>query len=111
MDVKRLKDNIWRELALAVSVLLVYRMCVTESIIQTPAEDEEPKTFTNVLSGLQKAYPKDKMDEISVSFCFICLLHLANEQSLSIKPEEADGEFAVGELTTLAIRKEASVGA
>lgn len=35
-------------------------------------------------------YPKDKMEEISTSFCFICLLHLANEKGLSIKPQNAD---------------------
>jgi len=38
-----------------------------------------------VISGLQKSYPKDKMEEISTSFCFICLLHLANEQGLKLQ--------------------------
>lgn len=30
-------------------------------------------------------YPEDKMEEISTSFCFICLLHLANEKGLRIQ--------------------------
>ena len=30
------------------------------------------------------------MDEISTSFCFICLLHLANERGLKL---EVDGKF------------------
>jgi condensin complex subunit 2 len=38
-----------------------------------------------VISGLQKSYPKEKMEEISTSFCFICLLHLANEQGLKLQ--------------------------
>lgn len=33
------------------------------------------------------------MEEISTSFCFICLLHLANEQGLKIEtsPQEMNG--------------------
>lgn len=45
----------------------------------------EARTFDTVISGLQQTYPKDKMEEISTSFCFICLLHLANEQGLKIE--------------------------
>lgn len=37
------------------------------------------------------------MSEISTSFCFICLLHLANEQGLEIEPARFDdGTNAVG---------------
>lgn len=36
------------------------------------------------------------MEEISTSFCFICLLHLANEKGLRIQtPEAAAGEEIV----------------
>lgn len=38
------------------------------------------------------------MDDISTSFCFICLLHLANEKGLVISNTE--------ELTDLDIRKD-----
>jgi hypothetical protein len=30
-------------------------------------------------------YPREKMEEISTSFCFICLLHLANERGLKLE--------------------------
>lgn len=40
--------------------------------------------FTSVMRGLQTVYPKPVMDDISTSFCFICLLHLANEKGLVI---------------------------
>lgn len=40
--------------------------------------------FDNVISGLKRSYPRDKMEEISTSFCFICLLHLANERGLKL---------------------------
>ena len=32
------------------------------------------------------------MSEISTSFCFICLLHLANEEGLSIETARFDGQ-------------------
>lgn len=48
--------------------------------------------MTTVISGLQKTYPKDKLEEISTSFCFICLLHLANERGLKIQSEDASQE-------------------
>lgn len=38
------------------------------------------------------------MDDISTSFCFICLLHLANEKGLVIEN--------TNELTDLSIRKD-----
>ena len=49
-------------------------------------EKQEPTLkFTNVMNELQSVYPKTVMDDISTSFCFICLLHLANEKGLAIE--------------------------
>jgi len=45
----------------------------------------DPRAFSSVISGLQKSYPKEKLEEISTSFCFICLLHLANEKGLRLE--------------------------
>jgi hypothetical protein len=60
-------------------------LCI-QDIDEPPATDPtEARPFRSVISGLQKSYPKDKMEEISTSFCFICLLHLANEQGLKLE--------------------------
>lgn len=63
--------------------------------------------FTNVISGLQKNYPKDKLEEISTSFCFICLLHLANEQGLKLETgteeHDAEDEKRVGNIWDLKV--------
>lgn len=48
-------------------------------------DPSEGRVFSSVISGLQRSYPKEKMEEISTSFCFICLLHLANEQGLKLE--------------------------
>lgn len=67
----------------------------TPGRLPTPkSEDEEEKApietlkFTDVIQGLQGVYPKQAMDDISTSYCFICLLHLANEKGLVIENQE-----------------------
>lgn len=95
VDVKRLKDDIWDDL----------RGLVDDSVSdpesqapQTPAEPADPsaplepvKTFDHVIQSLRSNYPREKMSEISTSFCFICLLHLANEEGLRIETARSDG--------------------
>lgn len=64
-----------------------------------PSSDTNPTLkFTEVMNDLQKVYPGPVMDDISTSFCFICLLHLANEKGLVIENTT--------ELTDLSIRKD-----
>lgn len=82
-----------------------------EGGLTSPAE---PRVFDSVVSNLRKTYPKDKMQDISTSFCFICLLHLANERGLKLEvgdsagaedegqPEEGDNK--VGDLWGLRVR-------
>jgi hypothetical protein len=52
---------------------------------QLGTEPTEARAFGDVVSDLGDKYPKEKMDEISTSFCFICLLHLANEKGLKLE--------------------------
>ena len=52
------------------------------------------------MNSLQSVYPKQAMADISTSYCFICLLHLANEKGLQIANEE--------DLTDLNIRRDHS---
>jgi condensin complex subunit 2 len=51
---------------------------------------EEARTFDEVIVDLQRSYPEDKLAEISTSFCFICLLHLANERGLKLETGDVD---------------------
>lgn len=61
-----------------------------------PTDPSEARVFSKVISGLQQSYPRDKMEEISTSFCFICLLHLANEQGLKLE-STVDGAARIEE--------------
>ncbi|GAA5886436.1 hypothetical protein JCM5296_001906 [Sporobolomyces johnsonii] len=113
VDVKRLKDSIWRELEeVAVPVKeypqsLVYEptagppeLTLSDSD-DTPARpaapvvdrDRKPRpageALVPVVSSLRRLYPAEKMSEISTSYMFICLLHLANEKGLRIQTPAA----------------------
>lgn len=44
--------------------------------------------FTKIMKGIKPVYPQKALDDISTSYCFICLLHLANEKGLVIGKEE-----------------------
>lgn len=39
------------------------------------------------MNNLQQVYPTQAMADISTSYCFICLLHLANEKGLTLEKE------------------------
>jgi condensin complex subunit 2 len=47
------------------------------------------------MNGLRSVYPKPIMDDISTSFCFISLLHLANEKGLIIEKTEDLSELNI----------------
>ena len=48
-----------------------------------------------MIQRLRTSYSTDKMEEISTSFCFICLLHLANERGLKIEVGNEDGDTII----------------
>ena len=47
------------------------------------------------MNNLQHVYPKQQMADISTSYGFICLLHLANEKGLVIENVEGWEELTV----------------
>ena len=63
-------------------------------LVETEQEGT-PLTFTSIMNGLQKVYPKQAMADISTSFCFICLLHLANEKGLTLNNKDSLEELDI----------------
>ncbi|KAJ9124244.1 hypothetical protein QFC22_001043 [Naganishia vaughanmartiniae] len=102
VDVKRLKDNIWKGLKIPAATNKdtgPEAEMDTETINDEDYTPGEERTFSTVIENLRGSYSSDKMSEISTSFCFICLLHLANEQGLEIEPARFDdGADVVGVL-------------
>lgn len=100
VDVRRLKEEMWK--GIGFSDDLPAPPAPTPSTQspdpQTDSKSGETLKFTNIMNGLQTVYPKQAMADISTSYCFICLLHLANEKGLVIEKEEG--------LTELSIRRD-----
>ncbi|KAI8330400.1 condensin complex subunit 2-domain-containing protein [Choanephora cucurbitarum] len=83
VDIKKLKDNLWK-------------------VLTSHHQDEKvqgEQKFSDIVHHLKKLYPPKAMRDISVPFCFICLLHLANEKDLSIRGPmiDEDDDFVLGE--------------
>ena len=57
--------------------------------------EDECLKFTSVMNNLQQVYPKQAMADISTSYCFICLLHLANEKGLTLANEQGLEELSI----------------
>jgi len=68
-------------------------MDVDDVEVLPPTDPEDARQFSQVISGLQKSYPRDKMEDINTSFRFICLLHLANEQGLKLESATESNVF------------------
>ena len=84
VDVRRLKEELWRSLALEQAARATPSK---RPVAVAPDGENETSRFTQAINGLQTVYPKQAMADISTSYCFICLLHLANEKGLVISNE------------------------
>ncbi|KAF4974962.1 hypothetical protein FZEAL_8194 [Fusarium zealandicum] len=82
VDVRRLKEELWNGMD---KDILEKPADAPAPLDAADAKQDEPLKFTSVMNNLQAVYPKPIMDDISTSFCFICLLHLANEKGLVIE--------------------------
>lgn len=67
VDVKVLKDNMW-------------------SVLDKKKHNKDIKSLklSDITNEIAALYPTDQRKELSTSFCFICLLHLANEHGLTL---------------------------
>ncbi|KAL8874099.1 MAG: hypothetical protein Q9174_000535 [Haloplaca sp. 1 TL-2023] len=91
VDVRRLKEEMWRGIAFDKNPLPQ-----SSNQLETMAEvKQDPLKFTSVMNDLQQVYPKRAMDDISTSYCFICLLHLANEKGLQLNNEPGLTELSI----------------
>lgn len=81
VDVKKLKLNIWRDLCTRSGE--PSRAKDMEKVVAESMEDK--KTFQEVLDQLPSNSSDKELEDISVPYCFICLLHLANEKGLTIE--------------------------
>ncbi|KAK7205972.1 barren protein [Myxozyma melibiosi] len=97
VDVKRLKDSLWTKLN-------------TEEFEAAAKSsdrtiDSEEKQFSELVEGLTDMYPSKALADISTSFCFICLLHLANERGLEIDNNADFSDLAIRKVPDVEIEQ------
>jgi condensin complex subunit 2 len=126
VDVRRLKENLWRSIEPSFNLSPIIPSSLAPSSppavsdpdamdVDDPPPPSDPTSemdqqlqagkelkFTHLMNGLQKVYPEQAMRDISTSYCFICLLHLANEKGLVLETQE--------ELCEIGVRRDGGVG-
>lgn len=97
INIRLLKDNIWNVLKIEEEKEQSAQDKEEEQNNSIPQEQEleqkqekhssheDTRRFTDIVNDLKTVYPPQQMSEISTSFCFICVLHLANEKGLSLE--------------------------
>ncbi|KAG7747599.1 hypothetical protein KL911_002719 [Ogataea haglerorum] len=95
VNVKLLKDNLWDSLEAETRKAKRDSSVLEDNKENGPPEednstqrsekDENTLRFTKVVSKLSSKYSPEEKSELSTSFCFICLLHLANENNFTIE--------------------------
>ncbi|KAL8995683.1 MAG: hypothetical protein Q9169_004616 [Polycauliona sp. 2 TL-2023] len=106
VDVRRLKEEMWRGIGFTKVISLrdaLHKTTAYQRLQDAPsispgsqATTENPTLkFTSVVNDLKQVYPKQAMADISTSYCFICLLHLANEKGLSLGNEPGLAELSI----------------
>ncbi|KAJ5902368.1 Condensin complex subunit 2 [Penicillium taxi] len=59
-----------------------------ENSLLLPTNEKDGRLrFTHIMNSLKSVYPNETLRDISTSFGFICLLHLANEQGLVLESD------------------------
>ena len=85
INIQRLKDALWTDLS--------------STTKNSKRLDTSTKTFTSIISKLPDSYSSEKdtseLGDITIPYCFICLLHLANEHSLQLEGNGLIGDLRI----------------
>ncbi|KAG7661944.1 BRN1 [[Candida] subhashii] len=99
VDVKLLKDNLWNAI-----VKSKPKPAVIEEVDNKTNDEqsEEPEMkeekiiqFGDIIQSINRVYKPEQAKDISTSYCFICLLHLANEHGLKIIDNETHNDLKI----------------
>lgn len=102
VNVKLLKENVWKVLDIsepsdnAIHEDADLALTDQNSIKMNSVDgSEKERHFTDVIEKLQYIYSPKDMEEISTSFCFISLLHLANEKGLILRSTDDFSDLVI----------------
>lgn len=83
VDIKQLKDNIWYGMKTEAVPLTPPRAHLED--VNPPPILDKPLRFNTLVDKVANMYDPESRKDLSTSFYFICMLHLANEHGLEIK--------------------------
>lgn len=84
VDVQELKRVMWDEFE-KLSLSSASKPSSGKDKTKQMADAPHPTTLTSLITSLpQTNISKETLQDVSVSYCFICLLHLANEHNLEL---------------------------
>ena len=73
VNIRLLKESLWHALDVE-----------APASAKAPAARPAELSFKGVMASLAQSAPAEQMKDVSVAYCFICLLHLANEKGLRV---------------------------
>ncbi len=88
VDIAKLKATLWQDFLDNTNAVKQKESPIKKHLKME--NNDSSNTFSHLISNLSKSYPTEALAEVSVPYCFICLLHLANENNLEIKPTDSD---------------------
>mmetsp|Transcript_5146 Transcript_5146/g.15387 ORF Transcript_5146/g.15387 Transcript_5146/m.15387 type:complete len:665 (-) Transcript_5146:1933-3927(-) len=86
LDVKVLKDSLWNDLC---------EEGGSEKQDSDIREEGVNRSLQEVVEELPKHLPESELPEVSISYIFICLLHLANEKGLRVEGSENLSDLSI----------------
>ncbi|KAH3686936.1 hypothetical protein WICPIJ_002097 [Wickerhamomyces pijperi] len=89
VNVKALKDNLWKVIDSKLGDEAAEEGSEVSEPVRKKLKREEK--FSDIVHDMEKLYRRDERKDLSTSFCFISLLHLANEHGLTIQSLGEDG--------------------
>ena len=88
VDVAKLKSTLWNE--------FVNQNAPKSKTDNTDTSKSSKNTkFSSIINNLSKSYTSETLADVSVPYCFICLLHLANENNLDIQVADNNKDLII----------------
>ncbi|KAI9370493.1 condensin complex subunit 2/barren [Aspergillus egyptiacus] len=75
------------------------------SDLESPKDDATLR-FTDIMNSLKTVYAPETLRDISTSYGFICLLHLANEQGLVLQNDDGTNGLGSGSLEEIFVMRD-----
>jgi condensin complex subunit 2 len=101
VDVKRLKRDLWKELeAVFNSSKVVQDDDMDDLVLDDEADLNNAKTFLSFQQTVQEMEQAKSQADVTLSFYFICILHLANEKGLRLDQKGLEDFDIYHDITT-----------